>query len=103
MKSKAMDWAGQAQSSHLSPRDIHFSVNCKFWPKVKYGLCANSDPYDSLVLAMTKPYYLLCPLGGVIRSAKREIRWLDTGFYGMGFPHWGIEGGKKNLGISIYV
>jgi hypothetical protein len=27
----------------------------------------------------------------MIWSAKREIRYLDTGFYGLGFPHWGIE------------
>jgi hypothetical protein len=40
---------------------------------------------------MDKPYYILCPLGGVIRSAKRELRYLDAGFYGVGFPHWGIE------------
>ena len=91
MKSKAMDWAGQAKTSKLSPRDIHFSVNCKFWPKVKYRLCANSDSYDTLVQAMWKPYYLLCPLGGGVRSAKRELHWLDTGFYGVGLPHWGIE------------
>jgi hypothetical protein len=40
---------------------------------------------------MDKPYYIMCPLGGVIRSAKRELRYLDSGFYGVGFPHWGIE------------
>ena len=91
MKSKAMEWAGQAKSSKLHLRDIHFCVNCKFWPKVKYGLCANSDSYDSLVQAMWKPYYLLCLLGGVVRSAKQELRWLDTGFYRVGLPHWGIE------------
>jgi hypothetical protein len=36
MKSKAMEWAGQAQSS-------------KVLAKGKYGLCANSDHYNSLV------------------------------------------------------
>jgi hypothetical protein len=40
---------------------------------------------------MWKPYYLLCLLGGVVRSAKQELRWLDTGFYRVGLPHWGIE------------
>jgi hypothetical protein len=70
----------------------------KFWPKVKYGLCANNSPYDTLVRAMDKPYYILCPLGGVIRSAKREIRYLDSGFYGVGFPqHWGAEAIMESL------
>jgi hypothetical protein len=33
----------------------------------------------------------MAQLGGLRRSAKREIRYLDSGFYGLGFPHWGIE------------
>jgi hypothetical protein len=40
---------------------------------------------------MHKPYYWMAPVGGLIRSTKRELRYLDTGFYGLGFPHWGIE------------
>jgi hypothetical protein len=91
MQNKAMDWARKAKDSHLRPRDIHFSIERKFWPKCKYGLCGNNASYDDLTAAMDKPYYLLCPLGGIIRSAKKELRYLDTGFYGVGFPHWGIE------------
>ena len=33
----------------------------------------------------------MASVAGLIRSAKRELRYLDTGFYGLGFPHWGIE------------
>jgi hypothetical protein len=91
IKEKALQWALEATSSRLGPRALHFSVKHKFWPKVKYGLCANTAPYDTLVEAMHKPYWLLAPIGGLIRSARREIRFLDTGFYGNGFPHWGIE------------
>lgn len=40
---------------------------------------------------MHKSYRKLCPLGGVIRSAKRELHYFDTGFYGVGFSHWGVE------------
>ena len=92
MQNKALEWASSAKNSHLRPRDIHFSIQRKFWPKVKYGLCANTSSYDSLVQAMHKPYHTICPLAGVIRSAKRELRYLDTGFFGVGLPHWGIEG-----------
>ena len=91
MKEKALIWVNQAKNSGLSPRDIHFSVDKKFWPKIKYGICANDSPYDDIIQAMHKPYYILCPLGGVVRSAKRELRFLDAGFYGVGFPHWGAE------------
>ena len=40
---------------------------------------------------MHKPFFWMAPLGGLIRSAKREVRYLDTGFDGLGCPHWGIE------------
>lgn len=33
----------------------------------------------------------MAPIGGLIQSAKSELRYLDTGFFGLGFPHWGIE------------
>ncbi len=88
---KSLDWAHTARNSNLRPRDFHISVHRKFWPKIKYGLCANTSPLADLVSAMHRPYYWMAPIGGMIRSAKREIRYLDTGFYGLGFPHWGIE------------
>eukprot|EP00956_Cyclotella_meneghiniana_P000972 scaffold1144_cov22-Cyclotella_meneghiniana.AAC.6 len=91
MKEKALDWANVSRRSNLPPRDMHFAVGKKFWPKVRYGLCAITAPYDKLVEAMHKPYHLMCSVGGVAQSAKRELRYLDTGFYGVGFPHWGIE------------
>lgn len=88
---KALDWAFKARNSNLKPRDFHTSVQRKFWPKIRYGLCAITDPLDNLISAMHRPYYWMAPIGGMLRSAKREIRHLDTGFYGLGFPHWGIE------------
>ena len=97
MKEKALDWANLARRSNLPPRDMHFAVWKKFWLKVKYGLCAITAPYDKLVDAMHKPYHLMCSVGGVAQSAKREIRYLDTGFYGVGFLHWGIESLIKSI------
>lgn len=91
MSDKALTWANQAKTSGLRPRDFHISVERKFWPKVKYGLCSNTAPLQDLISAMHRPYYRMAPIGGLIRSARREIRFLDTGFYGLGFPHWGIE------------
>eukprot|EP00804_Cyclotella_cryptica_P003924 CCRYP_016117-RA/>CCRYP_016117-RA protein AED:0.75 eAED:0.75 QI:0/-1/0/1/-1/1/1/0/1178 len=88
---KSLDWAHSARNSNLRPREFHISVHRKFWPKIKYGLCANTSSLADLMHAMHRPYYWMTPLGGMNRSAKREIRYLDTGFYGLGFPHWGIE------------
>eukprot|EP00956_Cyclotella_meneghiniana_P010074 scaffold13929_cov79-Cyclotella_meneghiniana.AAC.4 len=91
MRDKAMAWVNTAKTSGLNRRDVHFSVERKMWPKISYGLCANSAPYNEIVQAMHKPYHTLCALGGLVRSAKRELRYLDGGFYGFGLPHWGIE------------
>ena len=65
-----------------------------------YGICANTAPYEVLVEAMHKPYWLLAPVGGLICLARQEIRFLDTNFYGNRFPHWGIEAlieGTQNI------
>lgn len=88
---KAQTWAHNARNSRLKPRDFHVSVQKKFWPRIRYGLCANTSSFQDLTKAMHKPYYWMAPIGGFLRSAKREFRYLDTGFYGLGFPHWGIE------------
>eukprot|EP00956_Cyclotella_meneghiniana_P010715 scaffold14988_cov36-Cyclotella_meneghiniana.AAC.2 len=97
MKEKALEWANLSRGSKLPPRDLHFSVQRKFWPKVRYGLCAIPAAYEDLVQAMHKPYHLMCSVGGVAQSAKRELRYLDTGFYGVGFPHWGIEATVESI------
>jgi hypothetical protein len=80
MNEKAMEWVNKAKNSSLGPRDVHAAVTYKFWPSISYGLCANSAEYEQLVEAMHKPYYILAPLGGLARSAKRELRYLDAVF-----------------------
>lgn len=91
MNEKAMKWVNSTKNSSLDPRDIHDSITYKFWPSISYGLCANSAKYEQLVEGTHKPYYILCPLGALARSAKRELRYLDSGFFGLGLPHWGVE------------
>ena len=91
LREKATTWANSARNSGLGPKDFHVSIHKKFWPKIKYGLCANTSTYEELVTVMHTPYYWMSPIGGLIRSAKHKLRYLDTGFYDLGFPHWGIE------------
>ena len=52
---KAEDWAHTARNLGLRPRDIPISIARKFCPKLRYGLCANTSPYDDLVAAMHRP------------------------------------------------
>jgi hypothetical protein len=72
-------------------------VEHKCWPKIRYGLSANDSPYNYIVSAMNKPYYILCAVEGLVRSARREIRYLDGGFYGFDLPHRGIEAIVESL------
>ena len=105
MSERALEWANDTRNSGLSPRDLHFSVDRKFGPRIRYGLCANTSPFDSLIAAMYKPYHIMAPVGGLIRSAKKELRYLDSGFYGNGFPHWGIEAliASSNNKLSSFI
>jgi hypothetical protein len=70
LSTKAMTWAGQARNSGLKPRDFHISVHRKFWPKVKYGLCANTSSLQDLSTSMHRQYFWMAPIGGLIRSAR---------------------------------
>jgi hypothetical protein len=92
ISTKAQNWASLAWSSGLKPQDFHTSVTKKFWPKIKYGLRANSSPFDDLVQAMHMPYYWMAPMGGLICSAKCELRYLMflwPRFSSLGY--WGIN------------
>ena len=54
-------------------------------------LVRNLSTFDELSQCLKKQYWQLLPLGGIIRSAKKEIRQTSLGFYGAGCPHPGVE------------
>lgn len=91
MKDKAQEWVDRAKEGSLRRRDIWFLLDCQFWPRVGFGLCCNMSPHDRLEACLSKQYFNLIPLGGVIRTAPTAIRQLGKGFYGVGCPHPGIE------------
>ena len=97
-------------------RDVWFLLDHQLWPKLDYGLCSNTASFEDLALCMKKQWWQLLPLGGVIRSARREIRQISRGFYGPGCPHPGVEccidqvnkllmhfGCPSNLGLKMRV
>ena len=91
MEEKGQEWIDRAKEGHLARRDIWFLVDHQFWPKVGYGLCCNMAPVSKLNLCLKKQYWELIPLGGVIRSAPKELRQVSTGFYGIGCPNVAVE------------
>ena len=91
MTQKASNWKDMIQVGKLSRRHVWFMMEKQFWPRVSYGLCAVSASYEELSECLMKVYYQIHPQGGIRRSARRGIRQLGVGFYGVGCPHPTIE------------
>ncbi len=60
-------------------------------PQVGYSLCNSMATYKELENALQKQYYLILPLGGVIRMVPLDCRMVDAGFYCPGLLHPGVE------------
>ena len=58
---------------------------------MRYGLCGNTTSFSQLEDFLQRKYWQIMPLGGIIRSETKEIRQVDKGLYGAGFPHLGVE------------
>jgi hypothetical protein len=82
MQEKAQEWIDKAKEGHLKRSDVWFLLD---------GLCCNLAEHLKLEDCLSKQYYNLLPLGGVIRTAPRAARMLGKGFYGIGCPHPGVE------------
>jgi hypothetical protein len=91
MQKKAQEWVDRAKEGKLRRSDVWFLLDCQFWPRVGYGLCCNPSEHKQLEDCLSKQYFELLPLGGVIRTAPRVVRQLGKGFYGAGCPHPGVE------------
>ncbi len=63
----------------------------QFWPRVGYSLCSSTATLDELENALHKQYYQILPLGGVVQTTTVASRTIDTGFFGVGLPHLGVE------------
>jgi hypothetical protein len=91
MQEKAQNWINAMRSGHLHRRNVRFSLKVQFRPQVKYGLCSTTATFSKLEQALHWQYYQILPLGGVVRSTPVGSRMIDTGFYGVGLLHVGIE------------
>jgi len=93
MQTKATAWKDMVVAGKLSRQSIWLMMVKQFWPRVSNRLCAVSASYKDLseCLMIMKTYYEIHPQGGIRRTARRDIRQLDLGFYGVGCPHPAIE------------
>jgi hypothetical protein len=91
MTVKAQEWVNRAKEGSLKRRNVWFLLDCQFWPRAGYDLCCLSAEHALLEKCLSKQYFELLPIGGVIRTAPTPVRTLGKGFYGVGCPHVGVE------------
>jgi len=91
MVEKATGWKDKAFAGKIHRRTTWFLLEKQFWPKVGFGLSCISATWAQLEDCLMKTYYDLMPIAGVRRSAPKELRQMSRGFYGIGFPHTGVE------------
>jgi hypothetical protein len=91
MTSKAQEWVDKAKECSLKRRDVWFLLDRQFWPRAGYGICCLSAEHTLLEKCLSKQYFEILPMGGVIRTAPAPVRTLGKGFYGVGCPHVGVE------------
>ena len=91
MKKKAQAWIDKARGGNLNKRNVWFLLDKQFWPGVSFGISSITSGFQELDECMMRQYYDLLPISGIRRSVRKELRQLDRGFYGCGFPHPGVE------------
>ena len=91
MQEKAQEGINAVRGKHLHGCSVWFSLKVQFWPWVGYGLCSTTATFRELEQAMHRQFYQILPLVGVVRHTTIASRTLDSGFYGVGLPHVGVE------------
>jgi hypothetical protein len=91
MNEKAQGWIKQAKSSKLHKRNLWFLLDKQFWPRVAFGISSITAPFELVEECLMRKYFELLSICGIRKSVSRDIRQMDRGFYGVGFPHPGVE------------
>ena len=91
MQNKADEWISRAKEGTLSRRDVWFLLDRQLWPRVGYGLNRKTWHWYKLSDCLKNKWWKIIPLGVVIHTAPDGVRQTSRGFYGVGFPHAGVE------------
>ena len=116
MKSQCDEWYNRLIIGSLSRREVWFMCEVQLWPRVGFGICNNTAPWDELDNCLNVLYGKIGRKGGIRGSAPKILRTLDRGFFGVGFPHPGLEcfvaqvtkllvhyGCRSSLGLQMLV
>jgi hypothetical protein len=91
MQGKAQQWINAVRNGKLHRRNVWFSFKVQFRPQIGYGLCSSSASLKELDKALYRQYYQILPMGGIVRTTSVGSRTVNTGFFGVGLPHLGVE------------
>ena len=91
MQDKAQQWVNNVRYGKLHRRNVWFLLKFQLRPRLIYGLCSSTATFEELSNALSRQYYQILPLGGVVRTTAIASRTIDAGFYGIGLPDLGVE------------
>ena len=91
MQDKVQQWVNDVRNGKLHRRNVWFSLKFQLCPRITYGLCSSTAKFDKLSNCLRQQYYQILPLGRVVRSTNFVSQTIDSGFYGIGLPHLGVE------------
>jgi hypothetical protein len=91
MQEKAQHWINAARNGKLHCRNVWFSLKVQFRPWIGYGLCSSTASLKELDKALYRQYYQILPMGGIVCTTSVRSRTVDTGFFGVGQPHLGVQ------------
>ena len=84
MQDKVEDWTKLVKNGYLMTRLLWTSYTHQLWAGLRYGMCASSTPLLRLAQGLgSSDFYLISSLG-VVRTIKKEWRYLPAAFCGMG-------------------
>jgi hypothetical protein len=89
IQDKAQQWVNNVRNGNLHRHNVWFLLMFQLCPQIVYGLCSSTATFDELSNALRRQYYQILPLGGAVRTATTAS--IDSGFYGVGLPHLGVE------------
>ena len=86
LQDKAQEWIDRTKSGKLMRRYAWFLQCHQVHPKLNYGLISNTTTFNELTVCLKRQWWQLIPLGGIVRTAPREVQQTSLGFCGAGCP-----------------
>ncbi len=91
IQDKAQQWVNDVRNGKLHRHNVWFLLKFQLCPRIVYGLCSSTATFDELSNALRRQYYQILPLGGVVPTTTTASQTINSGFYGIGLPHLGVE------------